>query len=77
MGDREDVDLILTVVERARAGTPLREIAGKYGVDETKIREWTDVFAGMTREQVERTRKLEIDNADLNEALFRMIDDVI
>ena len=56
---------IVSILQEAEAGQPVKEICRKYGISAACYYNWKSKFGGMSASELKRTRELEAENAKL------------
>lgn len=54
-----------SILKEAEAGQPVKEICRKYGISSACYYNWRPKFGGMSVSELQRTRELEAENAQL------------
>jgi len=68
-GQRFTVDQIVSVLDEAKAGVPVKELLRKHGIAEQTYYRWKAKYGGMAVSDARRLKELEAENARLKTML--------
>ena len=75
-GKRYSEEQIIRILDEARGGKAIAEVARSYGVSENTIYRWKSRFGEMSREELHRLRELEAENARLKRIVAQQALDI-